>query len=97
MTRRFSDWAREITEAARHADLPEVFCDPEKVGHVVPNLVSNAIKFCAEEMGRVQVGVTHSDGDHDVRVSVSGNGSGIDQDGLNRMFDRFQQLGTSTK
>lgn len=78
-------------------NLPEVFCDPEKVGRVVTNLVSNAIKFCAEEMGRVQVSVRYSESDPDVRISVSDNGLGIDPDGLSRMFDRFQQLGTSTQ
>jgi signal transduction histidine kinase len=80
-----------------NADLPEVFCDPEKVGRVVTNLVSNAIKFCAEVKGRVQVSAKYSHGDKDVRISVSDNGSGIDEDGLSRMFDRFQQLGTSTQ
>lgn len=78
-------------------ELPLVFCDPEKVGRVVTNLVSNAIKFCDQNDGRVQVSVTHSDGDPDIRISVTDNGQGIDQEGLSQMFDRFRQLGTSTQ
>lgn len=78
-------------------DLPEVFCDPEKVGRVMTNLVSNAIKFCDEEQGLVEVSVQHAFGDADVRISVIDNGPGIDEEGLSVMFDRFQQLGTSTQ
>ena len=78
-------------------DLPDVYCDPEKVGRVVTNLVSNAIKFCDQDKGQVQVAVRHQDGDRDVRISVTDNGQGIDEDGLSRMFDRFRQLGTSTQ
>ncbi len=79
------------------AELPHVFCDPEKAGRVVTNLVSNAIKFCEEGSGRVRVGMTHRSDDGNVEVRVSDNGPGIDPDGLSRMFERFQQLGTSTQ
>lgn len=78
-------------------DLPPVFCDAEKVGRVVTNLVSNAIKFCDQENGSVRVSVDYSEGDHDVRISVTDNGQGIDEEGLSLMFDRFRQLGTSTQ
>jgi signal transduction histidine kinase len=79
------------------ADLPPVFCDPEKASRVVTNLVSNAIKFCDEDCGQVHVGIEHDVIGGDIKVSVSDNGPGIDTDGLSRMFERFQQLGTSTQ
>jgi signal transduction histidine kinase len=77
--------------------LPRVFCDPEKASRVVTNLVSNAIKFCDEEAGRVHVAAQHRPTTGDVEISVSDNGAGIDKEGLSQMFDRFRQLGTSTQ
>jgi signal transduction histidine kinase len=78
-------------------DLPHVFCDPEKAGRVVTNLVSNAITFCEDGTGRVLVAMRHLTDQRDVEISVADNGPGIDSDGLNRMFGRFQQLGTGTQ
>ena len=79
------------------SDLPDVYCDAEKVGRVVTNLVSNAIKFSDELHGEVHVEISHSFEEPDVRVSVADNGHGIDEVGLSKMFDRFKQLGTSTQ
>jgi signal transduction histidine kinase len=78
-------------------DLPDVFCDAEKAGRVITNLVSNALKFCDEDAGEVWVEVTHQPDTRDVRISVKDNGSGIDADGLSKLFERFRQLGTSTQ
>ena len=78
-------------------DLPQVFCDAEKAGRVLTNLVSNAIKFCDEGRGRVVVGLRNRPEDAAVEISVSDDGPGIDADDLKRMFDRFQQLDTTTQ
>lgn len=76
--------------------LPQIFCDPEKVNRIVTNLVSNAIKFCGEDTGRVVVSLEHRPDESDVEVSVADNGPGIEPEDLSRMFERFRQLGTST-
>lgn len=78
-------------------DLPLVCCDVEKAGRVITNLAANAIKFTDDGAGRVHISATHLVEDGDIEFSVSDNGPGINPDDLQRMFDRFQQLGTSTQ
>lgn len=72
------------------ADLPVVFCDPEKAGRVVTNLVVNAIKFCGEP-GLVTVRAHQSTAGHQVVISVLDNGAGIDRKLLQVIFRRFKQ------
>lgn len=78
-------------------DLPRVCCDVEKAGRVITNLAANAIKFTDDGAGRVHISATHLVEDGDVEFSVADNGPGINPDDLQRMFNRFQQLGTSTQ
>ena len=56
------------------------------------NLLDNALKFTPEG-GRVQV-KAESDGDS-VTVTVTDNGSGMDQEELDRVFDQFYQAEAS--
>lgn len=75
-------------------DLPEVFCDAEKVGRILINLAVNAIKFC-EDPGRVVIsGRRLPMGD--VQISVADNGPGMDAEQQLVIFERFRQLGTNT-
>ena len=73
-------------------DLPEVFCDPEKISRVVTNLATNAIKFCREP-GQVRIWARYEPTTGDVRIGVTDNGPGIDQNQQLVLFERFQQLG----
>jgi signal transduction histidine kinase len=72
------------------ADLPVVFCDPEKAGRVLTNLVVNAIKFCGEP-GLVTVRAQRSRSGRQVVMSVIDNGAGIDRKLLQVIFRRFKQ------
>lgn len=66
--------------------LPPVFADPQRVGQVVGNLMSNALRY-APQNGRVEMAVQHStDG---VEFSVSDDGPGVPEADLPRLFDRF--------
>jgi hypothetical protein len=82
------------------ADLPTVYCDAEKAGRVIINLVVNAIKF-AGEPGLVRVWARSQPDDGEVVVGVTDNGPGIDEKHLAKIFRRFSQLDnnvrTSTK
>lgn len=80
--------------------LPEVFCDPEKIGRVIINLVVNAIKF-SHEGGEVIIKVTPDDHLSQIIIAVMDNGPGIADENLEIIFKRFEQIDgnvrTSTK
>ncbi len=77
-------------------DLPCIWCDSEKIGRVIINLVVNAIKFCGEP-GRVKLWALANDVDREVQVGVSDNGPGIPQEKLAEIFNRFEQHVTNVR
>ena len=72
-------------------DLPQVYCDDEKVGRVLTNLAINAIKFCGDP-GVVRVAAYADERAGNIVFSISDNGPGIDEDSLASIFHRFKQL-----
>lgn len=66
-----------------------VSLDPERILQVLSNLLSNALKF-TREGGRVELRAGR-DGSH-CRVSVTDSGSGIPEDQLEAIFERFRQV-----
>lgn len=76
-------------------DLPEVFCDPAKVGRVIVNLAINAIKF-TRSPGRVEI-FARPFGQYDVQIGVSDNGVGIPLDRQREIFQRFSQVKTELR
>lgn len=76
--------------------LPEVFCDPEKVGRVIVNLVVNAIKFCGTP-GLVRLWARNDPQQRQVVIGVSDNGPGIAPEQLTGLFRRFHQAGSRAR
>ena len=80
--------------------LPDVYCDPEKIGRVLINLVVNGIKFC-QESGQVRVEAHVAPDASEILVQVRDTGPGIAPENLTTIFERFRQVGgavrTSTK
>jgi PAS domain S-box-containing protein len=74
-------------------DLPPVKADRDKLQQVLTNLLSNAIKFGAEGTPVLIDAQLKSDGM--VEVSVSDQGQGIPEEELERVFDKFRQVGDS--
>lgn len=79
------------------ADLPEkpinIYIDPDKILRVFNNLISNAIKFT--EKGQILVSI--KDNDSEIECTVSDTGKGILKNDLLKIFNKFQQLGRSSK
>lgn len=71
--------------------LPSIYCDYEKVGRVIINLVTNALKFCGNP-GTVRLWAEARTEQGEIVVGVTDNGPGIDEKGLIEIFQRFKQL-----
>ncbi len=78
----------EIRLALEPASLV-VTLDPMRIGQVLTNLVSNAIKF-SHPGGVIRVSAT-SEADH-VRCEVQDAGEGIAEEDFPKLFQRFSQL-----
>jgi signal transduction histidine kinase len=75
-------------------ELPPILADPERITVVFQQLVGNAIKF-SPNGGQVQVRLTEQ---YDcIQVAVSDQGIGIPSSQVDRIFDRFYQIDSSSK
>ena len=76
-------------------DLPErvlaVTADFDRVVQVLLNLLSNAMKFCDRDNGRIRIGLIERD-DY-LQVEVCDNGPGISPEDHAAIFDKFRQGG----
>ncbi|MEN9323097.1 MAG: hypothetical protein RL699_877 [Bacteroidota bacterium] len=63
--------------------------DQDRLVQVITNLVSNAIKFCPEQEGLIQISVTEKE--QQILVYVSDNGKGIATTDFDLIFDKFYQ------
>lgn len=76
---------------------PDLLGDPMRLGQVLTNLVSNAVKFTQEGNITVRVARTATQGDHCVlRFEVVDSGIGIRPQVLQSIFDAFSQADGST-
>ncbi len=72
--------------------LPAVYCDSEKAGRVIVNLVINACKF-GNQGSKVTVWARHEPERSEVVIGISDTGPGIAPEKVEAIFDRFRQLG----
>ena len=100
----FSDLVRQVVDglkslaAERQVQLEETYASPipqikgdwDRLTQVVINVLSNAIKFAPEEMGRVDV-VLRQEGSY-LYLQVADNGPGIDPKAQPYIFDKFTQF-----
>jgi PAS domain S-box-containing protein len=71
------------------SSLPPVAADRDRVGQVLINLVSNALKY-SPGGGRVEVTASHKGGF--VTVAVTDEGLGIGKEDLKRLFTKFYRV-----
>ena len=75
------------------ANLKPIMVDPDRIVQALVNLLSNAVKF-APVGSTVTTTVTGSD--HMVTIAVADRGEGIAPENLNRLFQKFQQVDSSS-
>jgi Na+/proline symporter/nitrogen-specific signal transduction histidine kinase len=68
-----------------------ILADRDRVMQVMLNLLSNAMKFCPEKTGRVQVRLVEDAGQW--RIDVEDNGVGIRPEHHALIFEKFRQVG----
>lgn len=70
-------------------EMPAIRADRDRLIQVMVNLVSNAIKFCNPDNGQISVSGYYLDGM--IKINVSDNGKGIDEEAKKQVFDKFYQ------
>lgn len=75
------------------ANIRPVMVDPDRIVQALVNLLSNAVKFAPSD-STVTVSVTGTD--NMVTIAVSDQGEGIAPENLNRLFQKFQQVDSSS-
>jgi signal transduction histidine kinase len=83
----------ETDATVTYDDLPTVSADPEQLGRVFQNLVSNAIEYSGDAPPRVHVSAERTG--EAWCFSVSDEGVGIDPAYHGRVFNVFEQLNAS--
>jgi len=75
-------------------DFPYVEADPVRIEQVIRNLVDNAVKYSKEET-RITIKGELAPGE--VVISVTDQGIGIDDEHLNRLFEKFFRVNTNNQ
>ncbi|HEX9445542.1 MAG TPA: ATP-binding protein [Candidatus Binatia bacterium] len=75
------------------ADLPVLESDPEKLKHILQNLINNAIKFT--QRGRVTVSARSLADLRHVEFQVADTGIGIPREMMPIIFEKFRQVDSS--
>lgn len=85
--------ARVAIDVKLPATLRPVMVDPDRIVQALVNLLSNAVKF-APPNSTITVLATGTD--NLVTIAVSDEGEGIAPENLNRLFQKFQQVDSSS-
>ncbi|MCW8346444.1 ATP-binding protein [Vibrio sp. ZSDZ65] len=78
------------TEWSRN-DIEYILIDDLRLGQIVNNILSNAVKFTEQGKILVKVSVT----EHDISISITDTGIGISSDKLEFIYDPFRQADDS--
>ncbi len=87
-----AEWEQKKLILDIDLDSVDFFGSPELLTLVWQNIIGNALKFCNEEGNVI---VTLKKGPDDVRVTVIDNGIGMNEEAVNRVFEKFYQADTS--
>ncbi|MEI6289152.1 MAG: ATP-binding protein, partial [Chloroflexota bacterium] len=75
------------------ADFPVILADETRIGQVLSNLISNAIKYSPKGEIRIQGDIRQEQ----IIITVSDQGPGIDPHDMPHIFDRFYRSDTAVR
>jgi signal transduction histidine kinase len=81
----FDDKEQKLTVSVEK-DVPDVVADPDRIGQVLSNLLTNANKYSPQG---ARVRLTAAKVGNQVEFAVADNGPGLDPDELDHVFERF--------
>ena len=74
---------------------PPISGDRDRLVQVIVNLISNAVKFCDSDRGKIVIRLTSLD--QQVQIDVQDNGIGIKAEDQSIIFEKFQQVKDPTR
>jgi light-regulated signal transduction histidine kinase (bacteriophytochrome) len=81
---------KETGGEVAYGDLPEVYVDESQIIQVFDQLFNNALKFRSQDAPRIDV--SHEENDSSYKILVRDNGTGIDQQYVETVFQPFKRL-----
>lgn len=88
---------KELTDEYE-VQFPHVYCDPARLGQILNNLLSNAMKY-SHEGAKIQVSLkelNHQPGHSKYQITVQDTGIGMSKDYLASIFEPFSREATFT-
>ncbi|WP_051292774.1 sensor histidine kinase [Olivibacter sitiensis] len=76
---------------AEKGEVAPLLLDKDLMMQVMVNVIGNAIKYCDEKNGQIEIEVQQQQ--NEVLVHISDNGKGIQVEDRIRVFERFYQIG----
>ena len=70
--------------------------DPTRIGQILTNLISNAIKFTQKGHVAIRLHLLESPENYKIQFNVSDTGIGMNESAMSRIFDSFAQADEST-
>lgn len=77
-------------------DLPQVQADVQKTVWVLVNLISNAIRYTSSD-GQITLQAQRNENPQFVQFAVTDSGEGIADEDLDKIFDKYYQVGKDQK
>lgn len=71
----------------------QIHCDKDRIKQVIINLITNAAKFTTE---KASIQVSLEENEKEIKISVIDTGMGISQENIKKLFERFQQVDSSS-
>ena len=76
---------------------PNIISDPLRIGQIITNLVSNAIKFTKEGIIKIKVEQIETNQSNSIfKIQIIDNGIGIELDKFQQIFQKFEQAEKTT-